>query len=73
MTQKQNITFSGNTVQDWETTLTVSTESVFTSSSTDEIELPVNIRLTGPAKNSLELYIATGGIISPNVYYHFVR
>ncbi|MEI6672547.1 MAG: hypothetical protein WCL02_04285 [bacterium] len=68
----ENMTISGSTVQNWQTTASGSTASVFTSTTTER-ETTHQIVLTGPARTNQELYVATGGIISPNVYTHFVR
>ena len=65
-----NTTISGSTVQNWKTTTSGDTASVFTATTTD---IRSTIVLNGPPRTNEELYIATGGIISPNVYYRFVR
>lgn len=71
MENLDNMTLSGTTVQNWKTTVSGDTAVVFTSTTTRALAL--SIVLTGPARTNQELYIATGGIISPNVYAHFVR
>lgn len=68
----ENMTISGSTAQNWETTTSGNTVSVFTSTTTER-EIDPYMVLTGPAKTNRELFMATGGIISPNVYTHFVR
>jgi len=65
------MTISGSTVQNWEKTVSGNTESVFTVTSTEDIKS--SIVLSGPPRTNQELYVATGGIISPNVYYRFVH
>lgn len=72
MENLDNTTLSGTTVQNWKTTISGDTAVVFTSTTTERA-LALSIVLTGPARTNQELYIATGGIISPNVYAHFVR
>lgn len=72
MKNVSNISVSGSTVQNWKKTVSGSTESVFTTTTTER-EIPSTMVLSGPPRTNQELYIATGGIISPNVYTLFVR
>ncbi|MEI6773994.1 MAG: hypothetical protein WCL18_04215 [bacterium] len=73
MKNLDNITISGSTVQNWEATSSGNTVSVFTETTTSETDIKPIIVLTGPPRTNNELYVATGGIISPNVYYRFVH
>ncbi len=71
MKNVNNVTLSGSTVQNWKTTVSGDIMVEFTSTMTEK-EVEPKIVLTGPARTNRELFVATGGIISPNVYTHFV-